>query len=237
MTVLIVLKISGPNLGWNTSCQFVTIRWAAVPKYKFLAAYTLSSGTIGAALSSSLSKTRSIALSYGKVEHQTPADFFEPTYVLSCDIILYLWQNWGKDEGGTRNGEVDLYSVNIPMVDGTASDSRPKLCWTSIWRNSYGSLFKNISGPGTLDENQALRAAGPDKQDNNDSSNLDPKAQDLLFSFSPDWTTTPPSDIPIGSDVWAIRHGWVSVTPLRACFAQPPTIDGETNDGVREIKL
>lgn len=157
----------------------------------------------------------------------------------NCDIILYLWQNWGKDEGGTRNGEVDLYSVNIPMVDGTASDGGPKICWTSIWRNSYGSLFTNISGSGTLDENQAMRAAGPDKQDNDDSSSLESKAPDLLFSFSPDWSTTPPapSDMPVGSDAWAIRHGWVSVTPLRASFAQPPIIDGEANNGVREIKL
>ena len=240
MTVLTVVQISGPNLGWNTSCQFATIRWVAVPQYYFLAAYTLSSGTIGAALSSSLSKTRSIALSYEKVEHPTSADYFEPIYILSCDIILYLWQNWGKDEEGTRNGEVDLYNVNVPIVDRTASDSGPKICWTSVWRNSYGNLFTNFSGSGTLDENQAIRVAGPDEQDNDDSSSLDSKARDLLFSFSPDWTTASPaqSDIPIGSDAWAIRHGWVSVSPLRASFAQPPTIDdGEANGGVREIKL
>ncbi|KAF8745549.1 hypothetical protein AX14_006872 [Amanita brunnescens Koide BX004] len=208
------LVISGPNLGWNTS-----------------SAFALSSGTIGAALSSSLSKTRSIALSYG---HPRSTDVFEPVHILSCNIIQYLWKNWGKDEGGSRNGEVDLYSVNVPMVDGSASDSGLKICWTSIWRNSYGSLFANVSGSGTLDP--VMGATGP--HSSTPVSSLDSKARDLLFSFSPESAEyLAPSDPPVGSDAWAIRHGWVSVTPLRASFAQPPVIGDKATNKVWEIKL
>jgi len=62
------LVISGPNVGWNIS------------------SYALSSGTIGAALSSSLSKTRAIALSYGTVTSEKPTELFEPSHVLSCNV-------------------------------------------------------------------------------------------------------------------------------------------------------
>jgi tubulin---tyrosine ligase len=60
----------------------------------------MSSGTIAAALSSALSQTRSIALSYGTVENPTPENLFEPAHVLSAKIIRYLWDNWGSDNGG-----------------------------------------------------------------------------------------------------------------------------------------
>jgi len=193
----------------------------------FLAAYALSSGTIGAALSSSLSKTRAIALSYGTVTSEKPTELFEPSHVLSCNVIRYLWHNWGKDEG-LRDGEVDLYSINVPMVEELLSDSDPKICWTSMWRNSYGSLFMDISDSRAVDETRAR----PDELNDDES-------RDLLFRFSPDRSTTVPaaSDLPAGSDARAVYHGWVSVAPLRATFAQPPVVDGKSIDGVWKIKL
>ncbi|RDB29038.1 putative tubulin--tyrosine ligase PBY1 [Hypsizygus marmoreus] len=104
------LVISGPNLGRNTS-----------------SAFALSSGTIGAALSSSLSKIRSIALSYGTVLHPTPPAFFEPAHRLGTSIIRHLWSNWGEDTGGIRDGEVDLYSINIPLVEGLLTEEGLKV--------------------------------------------------------------------------------------------------------------
>lgn len=71
-----------------------------------LAAFALSSGTIGAAMSSSLSKVRSIALSYGTVLRPTPVKYFDPAHQLSLKIISYLWNNWGHDEGGLKDSEV-----------------------------------------------------------------------------------------------------------------------------------
>ena len=106
------------------------------------AAFALSSGTIGAALSSSLSKTRSIAISYGTVEKPTPTSYFEPAHALGCRVIRHLWENWGTDAGGIRDGEVDLYNVNIPMIAGLLGESGLPVCWTKMWRNSYGRLFK-----------------------------------------------------------------------------------------------
>ncbi|KAH8102641.1 sure-like protein [Cristinia sonorae] len=205
------LLISGPNLGRNTS-----------------AAFSLSSGTIGAALSSSLSKIRSIAVSYGTVVHPTPAVYFEPAHLLSSHIIRYLWDNWGLDEGGIRNGEVDLYNVNVPMVEGLLTEKGLDIYWTKIWRNSYGRLFK------AQETKPTTSPAGPDslnapsagfKESNGDHQVDD--SMKLVFRFAPDIApliNPAKSSLPLGTDGWAISNGWASVTPLRASFAEPPSV-------------
>ncbi|KAI0961530.1 hypothetical protein AcV7_000610 [Taiwanofungus camphoratus] len=210
----IELLISGPNLGRNSS-----------------AAFALSSGTIGAALSSSLSRIRSIALSYGTVLHPTPTAFFEPAHLLSSRIIRHLWDNWGADEGGLRDGEVDLYNINIPMIEGLLHEESLKICWTRIWRNSYGRLFK-ADIPRDAAVVPTMSAAGPDSPDEDPRGTktglldrVTPNdVERLLFRFAPDMTgliNPSMSCLPVGSDGWAIANGWVSVTPVRASFAEP----------------
>ncbi|KAI0335293.1 sure-like protein [Cubamyces sp. BRFM 1775] len=210
------LLISGPNLGRNSS-----------------AAFALSSGTIGAALSSALSGVRSIALSYGTVLHPTPTEFYEPAHRLGARIVGHLWQNWGADEGGPRPGEVDLYNVNIPMIPELLSDTGLTVCWTRIWRNSYGRLFKAHAPRDPAVKQHTMSAAGPDSPDEppegTQAGLLDKKATPsdvggLVFKFGPDMTdliNPAASSVPVGTDGWAIRKGWVSVTPLRATFAEP----------------
>ncbi|KAJ6604674.1 survival protein sure-like phosphatase/nucleotidase [Mycena vulgaris] len=213
------LVISGPNLGRNTS-----------------SAFALSSGTIGAALSASLSKTRSIAVSYGTVVHPTPTAYFEPSHLLACRIIRYLWNNWGQDEGGLRAGEVDLYNVNIPLVEGLLTDEGLKIIWTSMWRNSYGRLFKEVSGATPPINSQEPNAAGPDALTTDPPSAEATVANSkgtLAFKFAPamDGLVHPDeSSLPIGSDGWAIFKGWASVTPLRSSFAEPPSEATGTKD-------
>ncbi|KIM48181.1 hypothetical protein M413DRAFT_223900 [Hebeloma cylindrosporum] len=206
------LVISGPNLGRNTS-----------------AAFALSSGTIGAAMSSSLSKKRAIAISYGTVMHPTPMAYFEPAHRMSCQIINHLWNNWGEDECGLRAGEVDLYSVNIPLIENILSDEGLKICWTRMWRNSYGRLFKNISRSNS--NNRSVQAPGPDAITNRltEAVLADEESGDLLFKFAPEMKgliTPSLATLPVGSDGWALHHGWVSVTPLRASFGEPHTHEG-----------
>ncbi|KAK7694628.1 hypothetical protein QCA50_001815 [Cerrena zonata] len=197
------LLISGPNLGRNSS-----------------SAFALSSGTIGAALSSSLSQVRSIALSYGTVMHPTPTNLFEPAHLLSSKVVRHLWDNWGTDEGGLRNGEVDLYNVNIPMVHELLSDEGLKIYWTNIWRNSYGRLFKVH-----VASNPAMSPAGPDSLDSQPPDGKSPAVEgssNLTFKFSPDMKNLlDPNSSPTGTDGWAISKGHVSVTALRASFAEP----------------
>lgn len=48
-------------------------------------------------------------------------------------------------------------------------------------------------------------------------------APELVFKFAPDMSGLIGRRVkaPPGSDAWAIERGWVSVTPLRATFAEP----------------
>jgi 5'/3'-nucleotidase SurE len=187
-----------------------------------LAAFALSSGTIGAAMSSSLSKIRSIALSYGTMVHPTPETYFEPAHNLGCRIINHLWNNWGEDEYGLRDGEVDLYSVNIPLIEQILSVDGLKVCWTRLWRNSYGRLFKNVSGS----IGHPTIPAGPDPitAEAHASGPEEAAIGDLLFKWSPEMggLVSPSLDsLPVGSDSWALHQGLISVTPLRASFGEP----------------
>jgi tubulin--tyrosine ligase len=217
------------------------------------AAFALSSGTLGAALSSALSQTRSIALSYGTVEHPTPQAYFEPSHTLSAKIIRHLWENWGKDEGGLRNGEIDLYSVNIPMISGLLSEEGLPIIWTRLWRNSYHRLFKAYSVEHAAELEHAFPQAGPDSTKTPLAQTIAQEAKDaspkkiggLMFKFSPDMNGLiglQLSSLPEGSDSWAIEKGWVSVTPMRASFGEPPAEHvfvpgGTTQDRVWKIKL
>lgn len=199
----------------------------------YTAAFALSSGTIGAALSSSLSTIRSIAVSYGTFHHPTPVAYFEPAHALGCRIVHHLWSNWGEDKSGLRNGEVDLYNVNIPLVEGLLSKRGLEVCWTTMWRNSYGRLFKQMHGPDSPEAKETFRSAGPDPPLDSgnmrqDPSTVLPRSVELVFKFAPDMTGLihpTLSTLPQGSDAWAIDNGLVSVTPLRAGFSEPPTQD------------
>ncbi|RDX55882.1 sure-like protein [Lentinus brumalis] len=227
------LLISGPNLGRNSS-----------------AAFALSSGTIGAALSSALSKVRSVALSYGTVIHPTPEAFYEPAHRLGARIISHLWDNWGLDDGGLRQGEVDLYNVNIPMIEGLLSEEGLTICWTRIWRNSYGRLFK-VHRERDPAAQKTISAAGPDSPSEDPQGTrtgildqqVSPKGVGgLVFKFGPDMSdliNPAASSVPIGTDGWAIRKGWVSVTPMRATFGEPIdwNADGEEDMEKKVWKL
>ncbi|TBU65049.1 survival protein sure-like phosphatase/nucleotidase [Dichomitus squalens] len=223
------LLISGPNLGRNSS-----------------AAFALSSGTIGAALSSALSKIRSIAISYGTVHHPTPLNYYDPAHRLGARIIKHLWDNWDQDQGGLRQGEVDLYNINIPMIEGLLGDPGLPICWTRIWRNSYGRLFKAHKERDPAAK-KTISAAGPDSPDEDpkgtrtgivDQQTTPKDVGGLVFKFAPDMTDLiSPSSVPVGTDGWAIRKGWVSVTPMRATFAEPIDWNVESEEEIEKTKV
>jgi len=203
------LVISGPNYGRNTS-----------------SAFALSSGTIGAAMSSSLSKMRSVALSYGTMVYPVLETYFDPAHNQGCRIINYLWNNWGEDECGLRDGEVDLYSVNIPMIEQILGVDGLKVCWTRLFRNSYGQLFKNVSGSIGYPTSTVAVGSEPNTGQTQTSDPEEIAMGSLLFKWSPmlEGITSPKLDcLPVGSDTWAIHQGFICVTPLRASFGEPPS--------------
>ena len=76
------IQISGPNFGRNTSGWLLQSYQQEAVSSWFTAAFSLSSGTIGAAMSAALSRTRAIAISYGSVLHPTPLKLHEPAHNL-----------------------------------------------------------------------------------------------------------------------------------------------------------
>ncbi|KAG6813273.1 hypothetical protein H0H92_012687 [Tricholoma furcatifolium] len=110
-----------------------------------------------------------------------------------------------------------------------------------MWRNSYGRLFKSTSVPG----DHALMPAGPDALDatsdgNNVRSATPGDHGRLAFKFAPDMKdliNPDPSSLPAASDGWAMHHGWVSVTPLRASFGEPVTDNLSMDDRIWKLKL
>lgn len=191
-------------------------------------------------MSSSLSQVRAIAVSYGTVLRPTPKTLHPPAHRISAHIVKHLWENWGKDEGGLRNGEVDLYNVNIPMIEQLLSEEGLQIEWTSIWRNSYGRLFKahtalkegsSTAGPDSPHADPSGGSKGATDADADDDNNL-------VFKFGPDFKNLinpHPSSLPEGSDGLAVAKGVISVTPLRASFAEPPV--RPEGDRVWKMKL
>ncbi|MBW0551303.1 hypothetical protein O181_091018 [Austropuccinia psidii MF-1] len=208
------LVISGPNFGRNTSTAF-----------------SLSSGTIGAAMDAALSKHKSIALSYGVFERPISTELLEAANRLAVKIIERLWRigftNFGDKDAA------DLYSVNIPLVPAIISD--PKVIWTTEATTRYGRLFLSETStsqviptkPAEIDETSTH--LDPSKlMESTHSPTADAEAID--FVFKPDISSLiDPNDSQLvpGTDAWALNKGFSTVTPLQAAFkaAKPPACD------------
>ena len=205
------------------------------------AAFALASGTVGAALSSSLSNIRAIALSYGTVAHPVPVEYYEPAHRVGARIAAHLWANWASAAAPGRRG-VDLYNVNVPMVEGLLAPEGMPVCWARIWRNTYGRLFRAHAARDPA-ARATISAAGPDSPDE------DPRGSGpgvvgstgavggLVFKFAPDLSgiiSPELSSLPVGSDGWVLGKGWASVTPICASFAEPEEWTVETEEEFEE---
>ncbi|CCF49730.1 hypothetical protein NDA11_001206 [Ustilago hordei] len=193
------LVVSGPNFGRNTGTAFA-----------------LSSGTLGAALASSLAGVKSIAVSFGHFTANPPTlvdrskargPGLQPTELrsiaaqankLSADLIQRLYVNWDKEP------DVGCYSINVPLCETV---TKPEVVWTRIWENRYGPLFAA--------ESTAKYLAPPAPQ-----PPTAPKPENVLH-FAPNMASLlGPKKLPEGTDVWAILNGFISITRLRPNFME-----------------
>merc|ERR1711939_1162153 len=220
------LVVSGPNYGRNTS-----------------SAFALSSGTIGAALSASMSGTPAIALSYGIFDRPIPEGVVDKAHELACATIKKLW----NDVFCKSEGLADVYNVNIPLttniLDQTASS--PKIQWTTLAGARYGRLFVpiNEAKPKTETEREAEEAGpaavpihsppGEDAPKPEHPHKASPSTK--AYKFKPDISLLINPDecslVP-GTDIHALHNGLVSVTPLKATFGLgEPCSRIETEEG------
>lgn len=123
----------------------------------------------------------------------------------------------------------DVYNVNIPLtVEILDQDSdAPKVQWTTMAPTKYGRLFvpQEQAKPETSAEADA-EEAGPAAVPIHSPppvENTVPgiKATSTSFRFKPDIGSLVRPDaatLTPGTDIWAIHHNIVSITPLRSCF-------------------
>ncbi|ORX36795.1 survival protein sure-like phosphatase/nucleotidase [Kockovaella imperatae] len=226
------LVISGPNHGRNCSTAFA-----------------LSSGTLGAALAAALSipipgpSTSSIslhehhipaiALSYGVVERPVPDITTRLAHEVSLEVIERLWENWGHEDQGEKL--VQVYSINVPLVESQLQKDKRRICWTSMRRNAYGQLFKSTQLEPSLNwwkqkklsdgsAASTTSSAGPGALPSDPATPVDTgqTPEQTKFHFAPAMAPllTPSRDnLPFGTDAWAFAEGFIGVTPLRAEFA------------------
>ncbi|KAM7197357.1 tubulin-tyrosine ligase [Rhypophila sp. PSN 637] len=199
------LVVSGPNYGRNTTAVFA-----------------LSSGTLGGALEAAVCKRRAIALSYAFFTRNHDTAIIKKASRQSVRVIEALWKNWPND------GSVDLYSVNIPLLEGLEEG---KVLYTGMLQNYWGegSCFTEVEGSvdGEVEDEERIREGegreGINQENQNGDGKLGKPHAHKHFKWSPRFTDVYKSvdEAPPGNDGWAVKEGHTSITPLKANFWHP----------------
>ncbi|KAL8669121.1 MAG: hypothetical protein Q9168_006273 [Polycauliona sp. 1 TL-2023] len=202
------LVVSGPNYGRNTTSLF-----------------SLSSGTIGGAMEAAVCKKRAVALSFAFFSRDHDPKIIAGASRMSVKLLEHLMREW--DDG------VDLYSVNVPLVEGVEGK---KVMYTHALQNYWasGSSFTEIeAGDEVQDpeekemmireqeggyEGQGEGSKGEMKGHKHRHFTWTPKFEDVYQSVE---KSEP------GNDGWAVKEGLISVTPLKANFMHVPGLKGE----------
>ncbi|OAQ96946.1 hypothetical protein LLEC1_04675 [Akanthomyces lecanii] len=193
------LVVSGPNYGRNTTAIFA-----------------LSSGTLGGALEAAVCKVKAIAVSFAFFSRNHDPVIIDAACRQGVKVIDGLYKQWPAD------GSVDLYSVNVPLVE--AVDTR-KIYLTKMLQNYWpaGGCFEEIDDPSAVDPVEAEASIRE-----GDSSATPAKKtggaghKHKHFKWAPRFTDvyTSVEEAGPGSDGWVVKEGHTSVTPLKANFAQ-----------------
>lgn len=198
------LVVSGPNYGRNTTAVFA-----------------LSSGTLGGALEAAVCRTRSIALSYAFFSRNHDPTIIEGASRHSVRVIEKLWEQWPTD------GSVDLYSVNVPLVEGVEGH---KTLWTHMLQNYWSNTsacFQEVEGSIAYEDDEEMRI----REGEREGAETEPKEQRETeeavkgythrhFKWAPRFQDVYKSvdDAAPGNDGWAVKEGFTSVTPLKSSF-------------------
>lgn len=169
-----------------------------------------------------------MAISFAFTTRREPEELVAEASALSVKIVEKLAANWtlGSDDAGAA--PPDLYTINVPLVEGVASHP---VRWTWMLDNKWsaGSLYKAVekqdssrdadrSAFDSADaEMQAEREGGSNTRpaENGQQVRTAPSFK-WAPSFADVWSTIEKSRP--GNDGLAVRDGETSVTPLRANF-------------------
>ncbi|KAK8044918.1 hypothetical protein PG993_004942 [Apiospora rasikravindrae] len=197
------LVVSGPNYGRNATAVFA-----------------LSSGTLGGALEAAVCRKKAIAVSYAFFSRNHDPEIIEGASVHSVRVIESLYRQWPSD------GSVDLYSVNVPLVEGVGKN---KTLFTEMLQNYWSqgsSCFTEVEGSvGDEDEEERRIREGEGHegvapQETSKEVETGNGYAHRHFKWSPRFTDVYNSveESPPGNDGWAVKEGLTSITPMKANF-------------------
>jgi tubulin--tyrosine ligase len=181
------LVVSGPNYGRNTTAVFA-----------------LSSGTLGAALEAAVCQKKSIALSFAFFTRNHDPVIIEAACRRSVKVIEKLYSQWPSD------GSADLYSVNVPLVEGLENN---KTIWTNVLQNYWreGGCFQEIEGEAgdeNEEEERIREGVGGEVDDEARPSSRKGHAH-KHFKWAPKFTDVYKSveESAPGNDGWTVKEG------------------------------
>lgn len=192
--------VSGPNFGRNVTAVF-----------------SLSSGTLGAAMEAALCGKRAIALSYAFTRGiETTAEILEETHGMAVRLIEYLVKNW--DNLSDEANRAELYSVNISLLAGV---SKQKVLWTPVLQNKWArnSCFEAVEVPNDTAgvvrdadaEERIIRNAesSPEQQEASEKKSSTTRQTHKEFRWAPKFMDVYKSveDAGPGSDGWIVQQG------------------------------
>lgn len=188
------LVISGPNYGRNSTSLF-----------------SMSSGTIGGAMEAALFHKKAVALSFAFHSREHDPKLIAGACRQSAKIIEHLCDNWVDD--------VDLYSINVPVVDGV---EKRKVLFTDILQNywSSGTSFKAVEAneDDTNPDNREMEIR--QRAEIGGSGPEEPRTKPKHFKWAPRFSDVTQSieDSPAGNDGWAIKHDYTRFVVLTDLF-------------------
>ena len=185
------LVVSGPNYGRNSTAVFA-----------------LSSGTLGAAMEAAVCRQRAIALSFAFFSRNHDVDIIEAACRHSIRVIHSLWKQWPTDSS------VDLYSVNVPLVEGIESH---KTMVTELLQNYWrqGGCFEEVQGSSNDEhaEEQHIREGAGGEADPGSAGKSGtqgkPGHKHKHFKWAPKFADVYKSvdEAGPGNDGWAVKEG------------------------------
>ncbi|KAF2462210.1 survival protein sure-like phosphatase/nucleotidase [Lineolata rhizophorae] len=145
---------------------------------------------------------------------------------------------------GAGVGAVQLYSVNVPLVDGVG---QRRTLWTSVLANTWkpaSSCFQEIEVPAEEDEDaeegeheiregtdggSSEMVPGPAPQGDVEEAKGRPRLMHKHYKWAPKFADVYESveKSEPGNDGWVVKERCTSVTPLMANFMHVPGFEGE----------
>jgi tubulin---tyrosine ligase len=214
------LVVSGPNYGRNTTAVFA-----------------LSSGTLGGAMEAAVCGKKAIALSYAFFSRNHDPEIIEGASRHGVRVIERLYADWPTD------GSVDLYSVNVPLVEGVESH---KTLFAGMLQNYWreGSCFQEVENAADeeTEEERIREGAGGEVVDGAEDAARKGEASGTgthrprHFKWAPRFADVYKSveEAPPGNDGWAVKEGhtrWVVSVPVWSMFRRLTCVQRDPPQG------